>query len=375
MAAIPEPDLGHNAKQAATIDDVLIVGAGISGINASCRFTDSLPPPSYTLLEGRHTLSGTWDLFKYPGIRSDADSAHDRLCLSKHGVRGTRQPLQVEIPGVGSFTGIVVHPQRTMRTRRLPSLGQALLLSHFLPPLAGKTKHVTLVQRSPSYVVATNPINSIADLLQKWLPEKCASFVDQSIGLSPNGEFLSSVSRDSNASIATGNIPTIKTIEADIIVYSDGTQRFNSGRAAAAVSIWSSTGKPRLDGGDKFVWGGEDAWSKGVPQLRFPLWVLHPMPAWTTGLGLYSHTLWYKCFRSWGRRWKQQVVNSQKAMLEGMWGWVEASMLGMSSTYIAKAKGYMPKTATTGPVEETHQLPGGICGLLNMGLFDQLVFE
>lgn len=86
MAAIPEPDLGHNAKQAATIDDVLIVGAGISGINASCRFTDSLPPPSYTLLEGRHTLSGTWDLFKYPGIRSDADSAHDRLCLSKHGV-------------------------------------------------------------------------------------------------------------------------------------------------------------------------------------------------------------------------------------------------------------------------------------------------
>lgn len=87
------------------------------------------------------------------------------------------QPLQVEIPGVGSFTGIVVHPQRTMRTRRLPSLGQALLLSHFLPPLAGKTKHVTLVQRSPSYVVATNPINSIADLLQKWLPEKCASFV------------------------------------------------------------------------------------------------------------------------------------------------------------------------------------------------------
>ncbi|CDW99057.1 hypothetical protein [Sporisorium scitamineum] len=151
MAAIPEPDLGHNAKQAATIDDVLIVGAGISGINASCRFTDSLPPPSYTLLEGRHTLSGTWDLFN--------------------------QPLQVEIPGVGSFTGIVVHPQRTMRTRRLPSLGQALLLSHFLPPLAGKTKHVTLVQRSPSYVVATNPINSIADLLQKWLPEKCASFV------------------------------------------------------------------------------------------------------------------------------------------------------------------------------------------------------
>lgn len=53
--------------------DVLIVGAGLSGIGAACHLTEKCPGKSYTILEAREAMGGTWDLFRYPGIRSDSD--------------------------------------------------------------------------------------------------------------------------------------------------------------------------------------------------------------------------------------------------------------------------------------------------------------
>src|SRR5512144_1912873 len=53
--------------------DVLIVGAGLSGIGAACHVEERLPGTSYLLLEARETMGGTWDLFRYPGVRSDSD--------------------------------------------------------------------------------------------------------------------------------------------------------------------------------------------------------------------------------------------------------------------------------------------------------------
>ena len=53
--------------------DVLIIGAGISGISAAYYLQEQCPTKSFAILEGRHTFGGTWDLFKYPGIRSDSD--------------------------------------------------------------------------------------------------------------------------------------------------------------------------------------------------------------------------------------------------------------------------------------------------------------
>ena len=53
--------------------DMIIVGAGISGINAAYRVQSELPSYSYTILEARDAIGGTWDLFRYPGIRSDSD--------------------------------------------------------------------------------------------------------------------------------------------------------------------------------------------------------------------------------------------------------------------------------------------------------------
>ena len=53
--------------------DVVIVGAGISGLGAACHLQRLCPDKSYLILEGREEIGGTWDLFKYPGIRSDSD--------------------------------------------------------------------------------------------------------------------------------------------------------------------------------------------------------------------------------------------------------------------------------------------------------------
>ncbi|GAB7352662.1 hypothetical protein MBLNU459_g3027t1 [Dothideomycetes sp. NU459] len=60
-------------KSSENIFDVVIIGAGISGINAAYRLQEQAPDRTYTILEARHALGGTWDLFKYPGIRSDSD--------------------------------------------------------------------------------------------------------------------------------------------------------------------------------------------------------------------------------------------------------------------------------------------------------------
>src|ERR687887_2019867 len=53
--------------------DVLIVGAGLSGVNAGCRLRQRCPGKTFAILEARGVLGGTWDLFRYPGIRSDSD--------------------------------------------------------------------------------------------------------------------------------------------------------------------------------------------------------------------------------------------------------------------------------------------------------------
>ena len=53
--------------------DVLIVGAGLSGIGGACHLRQHCPDKSFVLLEGRDSFGGTWDLFRFPGIRSDSD--------------------------------------------------------------------------------------------------------------------------------------------------------------------------------------------------------------------------------------------------------------------------------------------------------------
>src|SRR5918999_3932380 len=70
---MPGPPPSSCTRMSADHVDVLIVGAGLSGIGAAYHLQDKLPGRTYALLEARDALGGTWALFRYPGIRSDSD--------------------------------------------------------------------------------------------------------------------------------------------------------------------------------------------------------------------------------------------------------------------------------------------------------------
>ncbi|NUR06690.1 MAG: NAD(P)/FAD-dependent oxidoreductase [Nocardioidaceae bacterium] len=231
--------------------DVLIVGAGLSGIGAACHLEERRPGTSYLVLEARDAIGGTWDLFRYPGIRSDSDmftmgyrfrpwtdsrSLADGTSILRY-VRDTATAYGVdehvryrhrvvgadwssqdatwtvtvdhdgevttytcgflwccsgyyrydrgylpEFAGVDDFEavgGTVVHPQHWPEDldwtgRRVVVVGSGATAVTLVPALAEQAAHVTMLQRSPSYVLsvpATDPID--AKLLAR-LPAKQA---------------------------------------------------------------------------------------------------------------------------------------------------------------------------------------------------------
>lgn len=210
--------------------DVLIAGAGISGIAAAYHLQKSCPDKSFTILEGRQRLGGTWDLFRFPGIRSDSDmhtlgfsfkpwpekdwigegadilrylqetaeevgiddkielgkhierasfSTHDRLWTVHVRDRATNE-LDVytcsffwscmgyyrydrgytpDFSGIERFQGRIVHPQFwdesiDYQGKRVLIIGSGATAMTMLPVVAEKAKRVTMVQRSPTYILA-----------------------------------------------------------------------------------------------------------------------------------------------------------------------------------------------------------------------------
>ena len=228
--------------------DVLIIGAGISGINAAYRIQQRNPGMSYTILERRARIGGTWDLFRYPGIRSDsdiftlsypyepwtrrehvADGADIREYLTatarKHGIDrhirfGTRvssvdwdsatdtwtvhgeqdgaatthrarfvffgtgyynydQAHTPEFRGVETFAGTVVHPQfwpedLDYAGKRVVVIGSGATAISLVPELAEKAAHVTMLQRSPTYMMSMPAVPKPMQAVRKVLPRKLA---------------------------------------------------------------------------------------------------------------------------------------------------------------------------------------------------------
>ncbi len=236
--------------------DVVIVGAGLSGIGAACHLEERCPGKTYALLESRHALGGTWDLFRYPGIRSDSDmhtlgysfkpwrarkaiadgpsiydymvetadeyDLHDHIRYH-HGLRkaswssaanqwileiestdhpdakrpGERTQLSCnflfmcsgyfnyerghrpEFEGSDRFRGRIVDPQfwpedLDYEDKRVAVIGSGATAITIVPSMAEKAAHVTMVQRSPSYVVSRPDVDVIANTLRKFLPAKWA---------------------------------------------------------------------------------------------------------------------------------------------------------------------------------------------------------
>ena len=233
--------------------DVLIVGAGLSGIGAAYHLQDRLPGKSYAILEAREALGGTWDLFRYPGIRSDSDLhtfgyafkpwtgekaiadgpailEYIRETAREHGIdrhiryghRVTRaswssddarwtvtveragadapetltarwlfcaggyyrydQGYTPRLEGIERFEGPVVHPQHWPQDldhagRSVLVVGSGATAVTLVPALAGAADHVTMLQRSPSYIVPAPSRDVIADRLRRILGDRRAHAV------------------------------------------------------------------------------------------------------------------------------------------------------------------------------------------------------
>ena len=231
--------------------DVLIIGAGISGIGAAYRIHQKNPKLSYTVLERRERIGGTWDLFRYPGVRSDSDiftlsypfepwtrpenvaDGHDireyltqtarRYGMDKHIRFNTRvvsadwdsttdtwtvqtevngepetyrgrflffgtgyynydEPYTPDFPGTEEFTGEVVHPQHWPESldytgKRVVVIGSGATAVSMIPSLTEKAGHVTMLQRSPTYLLSSPRINPVVQAIRKVLPLRAANRV------------------------------------------------------------------------------------------------------------------------------------------------------------------------------------------------------
>ncbi|MBS1871471.1 MAG: NAD(P)/FAD-dependent oxidoreductase [Actinobacteria bacterium] len=231
--------------------DVLIVGAGLSGIGAACHLQADCPGKRYAILEARAASGGTWDLFRYPGIRSDSDMFtlgyafkpwteakaiadgpsilnYIRDTAREHGVErhirygrrvvraawssaDARWTVDVEradtgeteqltcsflygctgyyrydegytprFEGTERFQGEIVHPQHwpqelDYRGKRVVVIGSGATAVTLIPAMAEQgAAHVTMLQRSPSYVFSLPGRDPLADLIRRLLPPRRA---------------------------------------------------------------------------------------------------------------------------------------------------------------------------------------------------------
>lgn len=230
--------------------DVLVVGAGISGIGAAYHLQTRCPDRSYAIVEARGDLGGTWDLFRYPGIRSDSDMytlgfsfkpwtnakaiadgpsilAYLRETAREHGIDrhiryrhrvvgaawssadaewtvklecgAARTPVEIRcnflhmcsgyydyakghapvFAGADRFAGRIVHPQfwpddLDYAGKRVVVIGSGATAVTLVPEMARTAAHVTMLQRSPTYIVARPSEDRIANWLRAKLPAKTA---------------------------------------------------------------------------------------------------------------------------------------------------------------------------------------------------------
>lgn len=245
-AVAPSPAVDAAAAEAL---DVLIVGAGLSGIDAAWHVQRRLPAKTYLIVEARGRIGGTWDLFRYPGVRSDSDmytlgfpfrpwrgdrsivdgpsirayleetarearidgrirpghrvvsadwsSARGRWTVEVETPEGRRQFCagflylasgyydyerghRPEWPGEADYRGAIVHPQFWPEDldyggKRVVVIGSGATAVTLVPAMAERAAHVTMVQRSPTYIVARPARDPVAGWLQRRLPAGLAA--------------------------------------------------------------------------------------------------------------------------------------------------------------------------------------------------------
>ena len=231
--------------------DIVVVGAGISGIAAGYNLQKSCPDKSFVILEGRESLGGTWDLFKYPGVRSDSDmhtlgfrfkpwihkksiadgpsilnylnetvdeyNLRDRIIFNQKvissnwvseksmweltiksdgqeihmtcnflflcgGYYSYDKPYMPEFPNQDTFQGRLIHPQfwdesLDYTDKKVIVIGSGATAVTLVPAIAKNASHVTMLQRSPSYVVSAPAEDSWSKMLNYILPTRLTYFL------------------------------------------------------------------------------------------------------------------------------------------------------------------------------------------------------
>ena len=233
--------------------DVLIVGAGISGIGAGYYLKNKCPSKSFKILESRNNLGGTWDLFKYPGIRSDSDmttmgyrfkpwtgknlvagggaildylndvvdengfrdkiqydshvtkawwksdeskwyvtyqdSTHGNesvitcnflyFCVGYYDYENGHEP---DFEGQSDFNGDIIHPQHwpenlNYKDKNVVVIGSGATAVTLIPSMADETKHITMLQRSPTYYMVRPNIDPIGAFFRRFMGKTVSYFV------------------------------------------------------------------------------------------------------------------------------------------------------------------------------------------------------
>ncbi|TQV93946.1 hypothetical protein V2A60_003900 [Cordyceps javanica] len=401
--------------------DVIIIGAGVAGVNASYRLHTQAPPGTrFTVLETRDSMGGTWDLFRYPGVRSDSDifsfgfawspwhrqellahggdikeymiAAAKRAGIDGHfryrhkvvaanwiseerrwellvqeagrqtptvyrsrfiflgtGYYNYEQPRQTEIPGIADFRGKVIHPQfwpedYDYTGKEMVVIGSGATAVTIVPSVADKVKKVTMLQRSPTYIISLPNRSKVRDLLFALLPSTVAHKIsrvwwimftylvaticdrfpaavrerirrdnirqlpegyawdphfkprykpwEQRLCACPDGDFFAAV-RSSKAAVETDTIDTVtrdavrlasgRSLPADVIVTATGIQLLFAGGIRFSVD-----GGAPFDVASKFVWNA--AMIQDLPNVVFALGYLKS-GSWTLGVDCAARLL------------------------------------------------------------------------------------
>ena len=440
------------------VNDVVIIGAGIAGINAAYRIQSTLPIYKYAILEARDDIGGTWDLFKYPGVRSDSDlftfgfefnpwkhgqpiaggpaiqdyirdTAHkfgiDQRIMFRHrlvaadwqsdrnvwslsvvangqsklyetrfvilatGFIDYQEPLKTHIPGIHNFQGPVIKPQFwpdkiNYSGRNIAIIGSGATAITLVPKLAEKASRVTMIQRSPTYILslpnwkwkASHQLQRTVwifvlrgfflfcrwlPLLSSWLLKLAVQIQlpsninydphfkpdykpwDQRLCIAPNGDFFRSL-RLGKADIRTDTIKTItadsivlssgEEIEADIIIQATGLKL----QVAGGSSVSSDGQKVNLS--EKYLWNG--VMLQDIPNAFYIFGYTNT--SWTLGVDTAAHLI---C-----RLLSEMEKRGNVAAVPRVAGTTllrNRRLINLSSTYIALAEHILPKAADQSP--------------------------
>jgi monooxygenase len=450
--------------------DVLVIGAGLSGIGAGHYIKTDCPWASFALFEARDSIGGTWDLFKYPGLRSDSDmftlgysfrpwtgrktiadgasilqyikdtaseegldekirfnhrivsadwSSDDArwtvtaertdtgetfeltagFIFSCTGYYRYDHGYQPDFPGVEDFEGTVIHPQHwpeglDYAGKRIVVIGSGATAVTLVPSLAKTAAHVTMLQRSPSYITSMPESTPLPGLLRKVLPKRWAGDVirwinalgtqafyqlsqrrpalvkrmlrkglqrqlpagydidthftptydpwDQRVCLVPNGDLFKAIG-DGSVEVVTDHIETFtKTglrlvsgteLEADIIVSATGLDLLFMGGVEATID-----GEP-LDLPNRLAYKG--MMLGGVPNLAFA--VGYTNASWTLKADLTCQyvTRLLRHMRATGMRQCTPVNEDTSVSPE--------PLLGLSSGYVLRSADRFPKQGSKMP--------------------------